>query len=270
MLLVVKHGAGRLPPDRVSLYGRAVEVLLDTWNIKGHAPLNLKEAVPQLAFIAIELMRSGKQTATKGELLTLLDEARDKVPQIRRYAHDAPDKFLERVERRSSLLVEAGHQVEAGQTVPFYQFRHLTFQEYLAAVAAAEGHYTSYEKTDSVLNPLVDHLTAEEWKEVVPMAAVLARKQAEPLMAALVTRGGELRRLVEANELAPELVEWRQHPYRLPAPVARLVQCLIEEADPAPETLTASLQLAAFFAKGANTQTDWHALCRGPYGEELV
>lgn len=39
MLLVVKHGAGRLPPDRVSLYGRAVEVLLDTWNIKGHAPL---------------------------------------------------------------------------------------------------------------------------------------------------------------------------------------------------------------------------------------
>ena len=43
MLLVVKHGAGRLPPDRVSLYDRAVEVLLDTWNIKGHDPLNLEK-----------------------------------------------------------------------------------------------------------------------------------------------------------------------------------------------------------------------------------
>ena len=42
MLLVVKHGAGRLPPDRVSLYSRAVEILLDTWNIKGHDPLTLK------------------------------------------------------------------------------------------------------------------------------------------------------------------------------------------------------------------------------------
>ena len=41
MLLVVKHGAGRLPADRVSLYARAVDVLLDTWNIKGHAPQEL-------------------------------------------------------------------------------------------------------------------------------------------------------------------------------------------------------------------------------------
>src|SRR2546423_2282234 len=82
MLLVVKHGAGRLPPDRVSLYGRAVEVLLDTWNIKGHDPLNVKEAVPQLAFVAFQLMRAGKQSATEKELLTLLTEAREKVPQI--------------------------------------------------------------------------------------------------------------------------------------------------------------------------------------------
>src|SRR6202008_869703 len=56
MLLVVKHGAGRLPPDRVSLYDRAVEVLLDTWNIKGHEPLNPREAGPQLAYIAFEMM----------------------------------------------------------------------------------------------------------------------------------------------------------------------------------------------------------------------
>ncbi|MBR1175528.1 hypothetical protein JQ617_16315 [Bradyrhizobium sp. KB893862 SZCCT0404] len=125
----------------VSLYERAVEVLLDTWNIQGHEPLNLKEAVPQLSFVAFELMRRGVQTATEKELLLLLEEAREKVPQIGRYAKDTPDVFLKRVELRSSLLVEAGHQLEGSSLVPFYQFRHLTFQEYLAAVAAVEGHY---------------------------------------------------------------------------------------------------------------------------------
>ena len=134
MLLVVKQGAGRLPPDRVSLYSRAVEVLLDTWNTKGHDPLNPKEAVPQLAYVAFKMMLNGKQTATEKELLTMLEQAREEIPQIRRYATDKPYEFLKRVELRSSLLLEAGHQEENGKTVPFYQFRHLTFQEYLAAV----------------------------------------------------------------------------------------------------------------------------------------
>ena len=69
MLLVVKHGHGRLPPDRVSLYDRAVDVLLDTWNIKGHDALNPREAVPQLAYIAFKLTQRGQQTATERDLL---------------------------------------------------------------------------------------------------------------------------------------------------------------------------------------------------------
>jgi len=256
MLLVVKHGAGRLPPDRVSLYSRAVEVLLDTWNIKGHDPLSLKEAVPQLACVAFQLMRAGKQTATETELLTLLEEARDRVPQIRRYALDSPQNFLKRVELRSSLLVEVGRQREGAGTVPFYQFRHLTFQEYLAAVAAVEGHYMDYNKTDTVLTPLKDYLLTEEWKEIIPMSAVLARKQAEPLMSALVQ---ESKSLPKTDGLSS----------KVPAPISRLVQCLAEEAEAAPETLTAALQLIALFAKGGTSADDWIALSRGPYGEEL-
>ena len=147
MLLVVKHGAGRLPPDRVSLYNRAAEVLLDTWNIRGHDPLDPKEAAPQLAYIAFELMRARQQTATEKKLLALLEEARENVPHIRRYAKDTPHEFLKRVELRSSRLVEGGHQREPGALkVPFYQFRHHTFQEYLAALAAVEGYYREYQK----------------------------------------------------------------------------------------------------------------------------
>jgi len=270
MLLVVKHGAGRLPPDRVSLYSRAVEVLLDTWNIKGHDPLNPKEAVPQLACLAFQLLRAGKQTATEKELLALLEEAREQVPQIRRYAKDTPYEFLKRVELRSSLLVEAGRQRDGNGTVPFYQFRHLTFQEYLAAVAAVEGHYAQYSKTDTLLTPLGSYLIAEEWKVVIPMAAVLARKQAEPLLAKLVLEGSSLRQKLVAGQDFSDNKEWKDHTERIPAPIARILQCLAEEAEASPETLTAALQLVATFGKGCGSEDDWEALIRGPYGQELL
>ena len=146
MLLVVKQSVGRLPPDRVSLYQRATEILLDTWNIKGYEPINPREALPQLAFVAFNMMCNGKQTATEDEMLEMLEQARTN-PSIARHAHDSALKFLKRVERRSSLFVEAGYQDELGKKVPFYQFRHLTFQEYLAALAVVEGHYAGYQKT---------------------------------------------------------------------------------------------------------------------------
>ena len=265
MLLVVKRGAGRLPPDRVSLYDRAIEVLLDTWNIKGHEPLNLKEAVPQLACVAFELMQQGQQTATEKELLTILEQARDRLPQIKRYAIDRPDQFLRRVELRSSLLVEAGHQLDGIHTVPFYQFRHLTFQEHLAAVAAVGGHYLSYEKDDTLLMPLKPYLLTDEWKEVIPMAAVLAKKQSEPLMAELVSHGRQARALAESAANSDF-----EEPYKLPPAVSRLVQCLAEEAEASPETLTVALQLIALFARGCRPPESWAELARGPYGKELI
>jgi hypothetical protein len=165
--------------------------------------------------------------------------------------------------------VEAGRQAEGSSAVPFYQFRHLTFQEYLAAVAVVEGHYMEYEKGDSVLTPLQSYLTSEDWKEVIPMSAVLARKQAEPIMAALVLQGNELRLKAETGEDFPGGEGWRSGT-GMPAAVARIAQCLVEEAEAAPETLTAALQLVAFFAKGCASEEDWKALCRGPYGEELL
>ncbi len=266
MLLVVKHGAGRLPPDRVSLYDRAVEVLLDTWNIKGHEPLNPREAVPQLAYVAFELMKSGRQTATERELLRIIEECRQNVPMIRRYTKDAPHEFLKRVELRSSLVVEAGHVAEDGKTVPFYQFRHLTFQEYLAAVAAVEGHHPGYTQGGTLLDPLRDVVIADEWKEVIPMAAVLGRKQAQPLIAELVSRGEAVKQEFFATGNFPEKVDWD----KLPESISRLVQCLIEEAEFSQETLGQALSLVSFFARGCNSPENWEALSRGPYGDELI
>lgn len=270
MLLVVKHGAGRLPANRVSLYGRAVDVLLDTWNIKGHEPLNVWEAVPQLAFIALDLMQRGAQTATEKELLIILERARATVPLISRYAKDTPYEFLKRVELRSSLLLEAGHQVENGLTVPFYQFRHLTFQEYLASVALADGHYENYSSRNTVIKPIATKIISDEWKEVIPMVAVLAGKRASPIAAALIAKARPIYKKALENKKFPGMEEWNDYPWSLPSPIARLLQIFIEEAQIEPQELNEAMPLIAFFAKGCGPEYDWHALARGPYAADFL
>ncbi|WP_159815785.1 SIR2 family protein [Pseudomonas sp. 18058] len=270
MLLVVKHGAGRLPPNRVSLYGRAVDVLLDTWNIKGHEPLNVWEAVPQLAYIALDLMQRGAQTATEKELLAILDKARSTVPLISRYAKDTPYEFLKRVELRSSLLLETGHQIENGLTVPFYQFRHLTFQEYLAAVALAEGHYEGYSPRNVVIKPIAKKIVSDEWKEVIPMVAVLAGKRASPVAAALITKSKSIYKKALENKSFPGSKEWHDYPWVLPAPIARLLQIFIEEAQIETQELSEAMPIIAFFSKGCGSAYDWRALARGPYAADFL
>ena len=268
MLLVVKHGAGRLPPDRVSLYSRAVEVLLDTWNIKGHEALNTKEALPQLSYVAYELMKRGKQTATQSELISLLEEAREKVPRIRMYAKDTPVEFLRRVELRSSLLMEAGYQLEGAKAVPFYQFRHLTFQEYLAAEAAVDGNYRVYSSNDNLLTPLGDYLDQEEWKEVIPMATVLARRQAEPIIIELISKiKPAMQALKDGDDSG---VPRNAIGSTMPPPVALLLQCLAEETEASPTVLSEALFILSVFAKGCRDNRNWDSLVKGLYGEEFL
>lgn len=265
MLLVVKHGYGRLPPDRVSLYDRAIEVLLDTWNIKGHSALNPKEAVPQLAYIAYRMTQEGRQTATEQELLRLIDECRREVPMVRLYARDTASEFLKRVELRSSLLLEGGKSHDGTRLVPFYQFRHLTFQEYMTAVAIVEGHYSGFNEEEPITTPFGSAMLADEWKEVVPMAAVLAKKRASSIINALL----EAAKVIETDRLKTEWPQSAWHSYRMPAPVARLTQCLVEEAEFSQTGLSEALRMVATFAHGCRSPDNWAALMRGPFGESM-
>ena len=263
MLLVVKHGNGRLPPDRVTLYSRAVEVLLDTWNIKGHEPLLQSEAVPQLAFVAFYMQKRGTQTVTEEELLKLIADAREKVPRLRYYAKGTPYEFLKRVELRSSLLVETGFRATAHGVKPFYQFRHLTFQEYLAAVSVVEGHYAGNKPSDTLLAPIGKNLLAPAWKEIIPMAAVLAKKAAEPLFLALVQRATEERDKIEPHEGSGVA--------RLDISPAssRLIACLAEEAEASVPVLTEAIQICIRTVGVDAVGSDWKTLVRGPFGAQI-
>ncbi|WP_412063864.1 SIR2 family protein [Rhizobium sp. SYY.PMSO] len=268
MLLVVKHGAGKLPPDRVSLYERAVEILLDSWNIKGHAALNPKEAVPQLSCLAFEMLRQGKQTATEQEIVEIIASARNKLPLIGRYAKDSPDEFLKRVELRSSLLLEGGHKLEDGKPVPFYQFRHLTFQEYLAAAAVVNGQMISVDPSSSPVVSFGDNLLGSEWKEVVPMTAVLLGRRSQPLLEHLLRLA--LREISKESKRNENLNDALDSNGRRPA-ANRLMQAMMEEAEFSPSIVQESANVIVAHLKGSHGQDSTiRTLARGPYSPELL
>jgi hypothetical protein len=81
-----------------------------------------------------------------------------------------------------------GHDVVDGSLIEVYEFRHLTFQEYLTAKAVVEGWYPERKEIETLLGPLESHLNDEKWREVIPLAAVLAGRRTAPLIEELIAR----------------------------------------------------------------------------------
>ena len=231
-LLLVKRWVGQLPRRRSVLYGKAIEVLLMTWNVEGYEPIDQEEAIPQLAFVAHTMMKEGIQRISARRLKEILLLARKEMPEILGYARFSVSEFIQRVELRSSLLILTGYQVDQGTSYAVYEFRHLTFQEYLAARAIADGYYDNRGDHDTILTLLEPHLADEHWKEVVPLAAVLAERRVDPLVRHLICL---------CQDLPFEYDTGRTASY----PVALLSQCLVDEIQIAPALLKRALELVA-------------------------
>jgi len=187
-LLLVKRWVGHLPTRRTVLYGKAVEVLLMTWNVEAHDPIEQEEALPQLCYVAFAMMQLGIQKVSRPDLARLLLDARKELSAELAFARIGVSEFIEKIENRSSLLIMTGVDIVDGSLVEFYEFRHLTFQEYLTARAVVDGWYPQRIETATVATALAPYLEVEKWREVIPLAAVLAGRKAEPLIAALAQR----------------------------------------------------------------------------------
>jgi hypothetical protein len=224
-LLLVKRWIGQLPTRRSVLYGKAIEVLLMTWNVQGHEPLDTDEVIPQLAFIAFAMMKDGVQRISSKRLRELLVLSRNQMPEVLGYAKVGIPEFIQRVELRSSLLILSGHEIEDGTLYQMYEFQHLTFQEYLTAKAAVDGYYPNRSNDDTLLKILESHLQDERWKEVVPLAAVLAGRNVQDLVRHLI-----------------DLCKKTVSDYRV---VSLLAQCLIDEIQVAPGLLEEGLEWVA-------------------------
>jgi hypothetical protein len=185
-LLLVKRWVGDLPRKRTILYEKAIEVLLMTWNVEAHEPIDREEAIPQLAYVAHSLTCAGEQSVSSLQLTRLLNQAREQMPDVLGFARTSTSHFIEQIESRSSLLVMTGHVVADGQLVPNYEFRHLTFQEYLTAVALVEGYYEGHDDRDQLADQLAPYWGISEWGEVIALALVIAGRSAGSVVEAML------------------------------------------------------------------------------------
>lgn len=144
-MALIKRKIGRLPQRRVDLYQKAVEVLLN-WRSEVDAPLDPREALPQLEYLAHAMCADGIQQVREDQVLELLHQVREDYPHIHPLVQHTPEEFLYLLERRTGLLIQSGHTRHKGHSVPVYEFRHLTFQEYLAGIALVQGHYRERDK----------------------------------------------------------------------------------------------------------------------------
>ncbi|MCP4700167.1 MAG: NACHT domain-containing protein [Gammaproteobacteria bacterium] len=148
-MALIKRKIGQLPQRRVDLYEKAVEVLLN-WRSEVDAPLDHREALPQLEYLAYAMCERGAQRLHEDDILALLRRMREEYPRIHPLKKHCPEDFLSLLERRTGLLIQSGHTRHDGHSVPVYEFRHLTFQEYLAGLALVQGHYPGRDKNKSL------------------------------------------------------------------------------------------------------------------------
>ncbi|TGL92446.1 NACHT domain-containing protein [Leptospira congkakensis] len=178
-LLLVKRWVGQLPTKRSTLYDKAIEVLLMTWNIESYQILDKDQVLPQLSYLAYYMMESGEARIALNKLRKILQESRDAFPEIE-YTISVND-FVEKIEMRSSLLVMAGFDYSNGLSEAIYEFRHLTFQEFLAAYAIKEGFLPqnlSLEKE----NIIEKFLFQESWKETILLYNVLSGRESKKVI----------------------------------------------------------------------------------------
>lgn len=162
ILALMKRQGTTLPERRVQLYDQYVNTLLSTWNrarsLSGRAPgrdLDEVQTVRILAPLALWMHEVSPGVGLVGredmrrKLEELFLERGDASP------HQAARQFLSDVREHAALLLERGPSE--------YGFIHLTFEEYLAAVALAlKGQGDSA----SIIETLSAHVGEQAWREV--------------------------------------------------------------------------------------------------------
>src|SRR5262249_28963971 len=122
------------------------------WNPRLYQTIEEDEATPQLEYLAYEMCRRGVQRLMDDEVLDLLDKLRVEYPNVRAVKRRDPKAFLDLLEARSSILIKSGgiwKRTAQGEK-PVWEFRHLTFQEYLAGRALLDGRYPGRDRSRSL------------------------------------------------------------------------------------------------------------------------
>jgi hypothetical protein len=148
-MALVRRKVGKFPSKRADLYWEAVQVLLN-WRSMVDRPLDHHEVIPQLGYIAYAMCDRGVQQLQEDEIISLFEQMRNEYPHIHAVKAHTSQEFLRLLERRTGILVEAGYVRHLGMTVPVFEFRHLIFQEYLAARALIDKCFPGWDRSRSL------------------------------------------------------------------------------------------------------------------------
>lgn len=186
-MALVKKKVGKLPSRRADLYREAVDVLLH-WRSDVDERMDPREALPQLQYLAYYMCDSGEQQIRQDTVLDILERMRAEFPDIHAVQERPPVEFLRRLERQTGILVESGHVHHDGHLVPVYEFRHLTFQEYLAGLALVAGRYPGRDRQMSLARQIAglaaetapylapgrqtDVAVTEKWREAIRLSVM--------------------------------------------------------------------------------------------------
>jgi hypothetical protein len=167
ILALMKRQGVALPERRAALYDTYVDTLLRTWNLaRSLAPGHQREmkveevaeTVRVLAPLALWMHETnpGVGLAPRKDVERQLEAYYRSKGASLEEAEDRTTRFLADVRGHAGLFLERG----AGT----YGFIHLTFEEYLAAVAIARQGQLDLQKT---VDKLCQHLAEPEWREVI-------------------------------------------------------------------------------------------------------
>jgi formylglycine-generating enzyme required for sulfatase activity len=162
ILALMKRQGVTLPERRVELYQKYVETLLKNWNLArgldrpASRDLDVVETIRVLAPLALWMHETSpgvglvKREAMRRKLVEIYTNRGESNPE------QAARQLLQDAREFASLLLERG----AGE----YGFIHLTFQEYLAAVAIAQRGQRALEP---VVETLAGQVGDDSWREVI-------------------------------------------------------------------------------------------------------
>lgn len=168
-----------LPDQRVVLYQKCTETLLNTWykskrlddeTGKGRIERRNRLRVEAIAYWMHRRSLKGKarSVAPRTELIDFLTAYINKNETVRAQddlAEDQAESFVDFIKNSAGLLIEAGDGL--------YSFIHLTFQEYLCATHLAAFGETG--GTASIWKELRGDLQNPRWREVVRLLVASLR-----------------------------------------------------------------------------------------------
>jgi hypothetical protein len=250
LLLVIRSSTRELPRNRAALYGDAVHVLIEAWNIEGFMPLDEDETLAQLSYVSCAMMEEGKQQIAYMPLLRLLHAARKELSSELQFTHLSPKDFVGRIEKRSSLLVQTFQKEGKQDMKPFYEFRHAVFQEFLAARGYVKEQYPGKDSGSSLANLLSPHFHDQRWLHVIALALVLAGPNAEESVRLLAHECHEPEESYHYLRTAIRQVraQLEGNTVYQPGVAAQcLLQCLLDEVQVTVPTLESALHEIAIF-----------------------